>query len=67
MRSNAWSDSKQQVNADGLKYLLDNLILRNKDFSTDVVSKIADIRDKVSELDDQMFNFLLIRLPVFWI
>jgi chorismate mutase len=61
---NAWSDSKQQVNAVGLKFLLDHLILRNKDFSTNVVSKIADIRDKVSELDDQMFNLLSERMQL---
>lgn len=60
----AWSDPNQQLNAPGLIDLLSKLILRSPNFSLDVASMIDEIRDKVSLLDDQLFDLLSERMQL---
>lgn len=60
----AWSDAKQQINANGLCDLLQKLVLRQPDFSQDVASMIEEIREKVSVLDDQLFGLLSERMQL---
>ena len=55
---NAWSDAAQQVTPDGLEFILDALILRSQEVSTDVATQIDDIRIKVGDLDDRLFDLL---------
>lgn len=59
---NAWSDAAQQVTPSGLEYILDNLILRTQEVSLDVSAKIDEIRSKVGELDDRLFDLLSQRM-----
>ena len=61
----AWSDPAQQVTPDGLKYIIRNLILRSHELSNDVVEDIDEIRAKVADLDDRMFELLKKRAPLF--
>tara|TARA_B100000524_G_scaffold174402_1_gene89532 strand:+ start:221 stop:1333 length:1113 start_codon:yes stop_codon:yes gene_type:complete len=60
----ALSDAKQQVDAIGLSSLLEKLVLRQPDFSQDVGTMIDEIRDKVSILDDQLFDILSDRMQL---
>lgn len=58
----AWSDARQQVTPKELKSILSELILR-----TTVVSDIAEfplneLRDKINQLDDQLFDLLTSRM-----
>ncbi|MFZ9028442.1 MAG: chorismate mutase [Crocinitomicaceae bacterium] len=58
----AWSDPAQQVTPEGLKYITRNLILRSQELSNDVVEDIEEIRAKVADLDDRMFDLLKKRM-----
>ena len=58
----AWSDPAQQVTPDGLRYIIRNLILRSQELSNDVVEDIDEIRAKVADLDDRMFELLKKRM-----
>ncbi len=60
----AWSDAKQQVDANGLSDLIKKLVLRQPDFSQDVATMIDEIRDKVSLLDDRLFEILSDRMQL---
>ncbi len=61
---NAWSDAAQQVTPRGLAGILDELILRSHEVSIDVASQIDDIRMKVSDLDDRLFDLLSRRMQM---
>ncbi len=61
---NAWSDAAQQVTAEGLFAILDQLVVRTPDFSLDVASQIDDMREKVSILDDRLFDVLSARMQI---
>lgn len=58
----AWSDPAQQVTPDGLKYIIRNLILRSQEVTNDVAEEIDEIRAKVADLDDRMFDLLKKRM-----
>lgn len=60
----AWSDAKQQLDVNGLSDLIQKLVLRQPDFSQDVATMIDEIRDKVSILDDQLFEILSSRMQL---
>ena len=60
----AWSDAKQQLDANGLFDLIQKLVLRQPNFSQDVATMIDEIRDKVSILDDQLFAILSDRMQL---
>lgn len=61
---NAWSDAAQQITPDVLSTLIDNLVLRSHLVSVDVASQIDDIRSKVSDLDDRLFEILSVRMQL---
>lgn len=58
----ALSDSKQQVTPEGLKNILNHLILRTPVVASDVASEIENIRIKVQSLDDRLFDLLSERM-----
>lgn len=58
----AWSDPAQQVTPEGLKYIVRNLILRSQEVANDVAEDIDEIRAKVADLDDRMFDLLKKRM-----
>lgn len=58
----AWSDPAQQVTPEGLKYIIRNLILRTQEVSKDVAEQIDEIRAKVGDLDDRLFDLLKKRM-----
>lgn len=55
---NAWSDAAQQVTPVQLKAILDAIVLRFQEFSSDVGNRINEIRGQVSNLDDRLFELL---------
>lgn len=59
---NAWSDAAQQVTPVQLKAILDAIVLRSQDFSSDVGDRINSIREQVSNLDDRLFDLLSERM-----
>lgn len=61
---NAWSDADQQITPQVLGTMLNELVLRSGEVSTDVASQIADIRSKVSDLDDRLFDILSARMQL---
>ena len=58
----AWSDAAQQVTPNGWSEMMDRLILRSHEVSTDVAERIDDIRDRVGSLDDRLFDLLSERM-----
>jgi chorismate mutase len=58
----ALSDAKQQVTPSQLDEILNSLILRTQEVSRDVATEIADIRLKVQDLDDRLFDLLSKRM-----
>lgn len=60
--SNAWSDARQQVTPNELKQILTELILRNKTVSDRAEFPLNELRDKINQLDDQLFDLLMARM-----
>ncbi len=60
----AWSDAAQQVTADGLKSILDQLVLRSKEVSREVEIVLEELRSDVKLLDDQLFDLLGARMKL---
>ena len=58
----AWSDAAQQVTPNRLDEILNAIVLRSQNVSQDVASKINEIRDKVSNVDDRLFELLMERM-----
>lgn len=58
----AWSDAEQQLTPSNLVILLNDLVLRSQEYSTDVADVINDIREKVGTLDDRIFDILSERM-----
>lgn len=58
----ALSDKEQQLTPDALLDLISNLILRSKDFTPDVATQIAEMRQRIHALDDQLFELLSERM-----
>lgn len=59
---NALSDKEQQLTPVALLELISNLILRSKDFTPDVASQIAEMRQRIHTVDDQLFELLSERM-----
>ncbi|MBL1280669.1 MAG: bifunctional 3-deoxy-7-phosphoheptulonate synthase/chorismate mutase type II [Fluviicola sp.] len=59
---NAWSDAAQQITPTRLKEILEAIVLRSAIVSKDVATQIREIRDKVSDLDDRLFDLLSERM-----
>jgi chorismate mutase len=62
--SEAMSDATQQVTPDNLKTILDLLVLRDHEVSSNVESLINDLRDKLNTLDDRLFDILSERMQM---
>ncbi len=62
--SQAWSDAAQQVTAEGLFTILDNLVLRSREISSDVLSALERLREKIHILDDRLFEILGARMQL---
>jgi chorismate mutase len=60
----ALSDAHQQVTPDGLKGIIDKLILRDPDFNEELMLTMAELRDQIDKLDDRMINLLEERMHV---
>lgn len=61
----AWSDAKQQVTPEEFSELVDDLVLRDKDFTTpEYEAAIKDWRLKIDSIDDQLFELLSERMKV---
>lgn len=58
----AWSDAAQQVTPDGLKDILSQLILRTRDFSSIDSGAIDELRLKITNLDDRLFDIMSARM-----
>jgi chorismate mutase len=58
----AWSDSAQQVTPTELKSIINHLVLRSKDISTSIVSELEELRTKIGDLDDKLFDILSARM-----
>ena len=58
----AWSDPKQQVTPEGLRSILSQLKLRHEEIGEAEKGYIELMRDKISTLDDKLFNMLMQRM-----
>lgn len=61
---NALSDSKQQITSIELADLISKLILRRKNISDINDQDLDDLRNKISSLDDQLFDLLATRMQI---
>jgi chorismate mutase len=60
----AWSDAEQQITAFELNDLMGKLILRDKIIEDSLSSELNDYRQKISLLDDQIFELLSNRMKL---
>ena len=60
----AWSDAKQQVTPEGLKSILNRLILRDPEIKDDLMLTLAELRDQIDKLDDKLINLVEERMKV---
>jgi chorismate mutase len=60
----AWSDANQQVTPEGLKNVLDRLILRKPDLDENMMLTLAVLRDQIDKLDDKLINLIEERMKV---
>ena len=60
----ALSDAQQQVTPDGLKSILDKLVLRDPEVNEELMLTMAELRDQIDKLDDRMINLLEERMQV---
>jgi len=60
----ALSDASQQVTPDGLKGILDRLILRDSEVNDELMLTLAELRDQIDKLDDRLINMLEERMKV---
>jgi len=58
----AWSDAAQQVTPQDLASLLGKIVLRSNSMSHDATDFLGDLRDKIVDLDDRMFELLTARM-----
>ena len=60
--SQAWSDARQQVTPFQLAELLAELNTRNSTINADFEGKFIEMREKISVLDDRLFDILATRM-----
>jgi chorismate mutase len=60
----AWSDSAQQVTPKVLQQIVKSLILRSSEISSSELSILEGMRDKISSLDDRLFDILSARMKM---
>jgi chorismate mutase len=62
---NAWSDAKQQVTPERLKEMLDNIIWRKEDISSDEYhTALEKLRQQINHLDDELMQLLGQRMRI---
>ncbi len=62
---NAWSDAKQQVTPERLKEMLDNIIWRKEDISSDEYhAALEKLRQQINHLDDELMQMLGQRMRI---
>ncbi|MEN8227976.1 MAG: bifunctional 3-deoxy-7-phosphoheptulonate synthase/chorismate mutase type II [Bacteroidota bacterium] len=60
----ALSDAGQQVTPEGLKNILDRLILRDPEVKEELMLNLAELRDQIDKVDDKIINLLEERMMV---
>jgi chorismate mutase len=60
----ALSDAKQQVTPEGLKKIIDRLVLRDPEVNEELMLTLAELRDQIDKLDDKIINLLEDRMNV---
>jgi chorismate mutase len=60
----ALSDAKQQVTPEGLKRILDRLVMRDPEVKEELMLTLAELRDQIDKLDDRIINLLEERMAV---
>lgn len=60
----AWSDAAQQVTPDMLKVIMENLILHPAEHTHNMADELADLRFKLSSLDERLFELLSERMKI---
>ncbi len=60
----AWSDAAQQVTPEGLKAIIDNLVMRSTAISASDASVLDELRHKITSLDDRLFDLLSARMSL---
>ena len=60
----ALSDANQQVTPEGLKHIIDRLVLRDPDVNEELMLTMAELRDQIDKLDDKIINLLEDRMNV---
>lgn len=60
----AWSDAAQQVTPEGLKNIINQLVLRSKDICISDISALDELRHKIGDLDDKIFDLLSARMSM---
>lgn len=60
----ALSDANQQVTPDGLKDIIDRLVLRDPEVNEELMLTLAELRDQIDKLDDKVINLLEERMKV---
>jgi chorismate mutase len=62
---NAWSDARQQVTPEQLKEMLDNIIWRKEDISSDEYhAALEKLRQQINHLDDELMQMLGQRMRI---
>lgn len=59
---NAWSDAAQQITPARLKEILNTIVLRSHTVSQDIATIINEVREKVNNVDDRLFELLMERM-----
>jgi chorismate mutase len=60
----ALSDANQQVTPEGLKDILDRLVLRDPEIKEELMLTLAELRDQIDKLDDRIISVLDERMMV---
>ena len=60
----AWSDAAQQVTPDGLKEIVSKLILRSKNLNSTDSPVLDELRHKMANMDDKLFDILSARMSI---
>jgi chorismate mutase len=62
---NAWSDAKQQVTPERLKEMLDHLVWRKEDVSSEEYhAALEKLRQQINHLDDELMQILSQRMKL---
>ncbi|MES2588570.1 MAG: chorismate mutase [Bacteroidota bacterium] len=60
----AWSDAEQQITPNVLKELIENLVLRTSFVEASLSDELQDFREKITLLDDRLFEILSVRMKL---